>query len=116
MSTCAARPRRCQRLILGGFSNWLQRQAREPMIRTASVALLGGVVCTGPACTGVAWAEDVADFYKAKTFTVVVGHEVGTGFDIYARTLARHLGRHIPGNPAVVVQNMNGASGITAAN
>jgi tripartite-type tricarboxylate transporter receptor subunit TctC len=47
---------------------------------------------------------------------LVVGHEVGTGFDIYARTLARHLGRFIPGNPIVVVQNMNGASGITSAN
>src|SRR5215468_10218806 len=61
-------------------------------------------------------ADEVADFYKGRTFTIVVGHEVGTGFDIYGRTLARHLGRHIPGNPAVVVQNMNGASGITAAN
>jgi tripartite-type tricarboxylate transporter receptor subunit TctC len=46
----------------------------------------------------------------------VVGHEVGTGFDIYARTLQRHLGNHIPGNPVVVVQNMTGASGLTAAN
>src|SRR5256885_16932263 len=61
-------------------------------------------------------ADEVADFYKGKTVSLVVGHEVGTGFDIYARTLARHLGRHIPGNPAVVVQNMNGASGLTAAN
>src|SRR4051794_25139210 len=61
-------------------------------------------------------ADEVADFYKAKGFTIVVGHEVGTGFDIYGRTLARHIGRHIPGNPNVVVQNMNGASGLTSAN
>jgi tripartite-type tricarboxylate transporter receptor subunit TctC len=61
-------------------------------------------------------ADEVADFYKGKTFTIVVGHEVGTGFDIYSRVLARHLGRHIPGNPNVVVQNMNGASGLTSAN
>jgi tripartite-type tricarboxylate transporter receptor subunit TctC len=61
-------------------------------------------------------ADEVADFYKGKTFTIVVGHEVGTGFDIYGRTLQRHLSRHIPGNPAVVVQNMVGASGINAAN
>jgi tripartite-type tricarboxylate transporter receptor subunit TctC len=40
-----------------------------------------------------------SDFYKGKTFTIVVGHEVGTGFDIYGRTLQRHLGRYIPGNP-----------------
>src|SRR3954469_6585612 len=63
-----------------------------------------------------AMADEVADFYKGKTFTIVVGHEVGTGFDIYARTLQRHLGRYIPGNPVVVVQNMTGASGINAAN
>ena len=46
----------------------------------------------------------------------MVGHEPATGFDIYARVLARHLGRHIPGNPNIVVQNMTGASGLTAAN
>jgi tripartite-type tricarboxylate transporter receptor subunit TctC len=61
-------------------------------------------------------ADEVSDFYKGKTFAIVVGHEVGTGFDIYARTLQRHLSRHIPGNPVVVVQNMTGASGISAAN
>ncbi len=61
-------------------------------------------------------ADAVADFYKGKTFTVVVANEVGTGFDIYGRTLARHIGRHIPGNPNVVVQNMVGASGIAATN
>src|SRR5437899_4448149 len=61
-------------------------------------------------------ADDVADFYKGKTFTIVVGHEVGTGFDLYSRVLARHIGRHIPGNPSVVVQNMVGASGVTPAN
>jgi tripartite-type tricarboxylate transporter receptor subunit TctC len=63
-----------------------------------------------------AHADDVVDFYKGKTFTIVVGHEVGTGFDLYSRVLARHIGRHIPGNPNVVVQNMVGASGVTPAN
>jgi tripartite-type tricarboxylate transporter receptor subunit TctC len=61
-------------------------------------------------------ADSVADFYKGRTVTVVVGNEVGTGFDVYARALARHLGRHIPGQPNLVVQNMVGASGITATN
>ena len=61
-------------------------------------------------------ADEAAEFYRGRTVAIVVGHEVGTGFDIYGRVLARHLGRHIPGNPAVVVQNMTGASGITAAN
>jgi tripartite-type tricarboxylate transporter receptor subunit TctC len=64
----------------------------------------------------VAAADNVAEFYKGKTITLVVGNEVGTGFDVYARALARHIGRHIPGQPTLVVQNMVGASGITATN
>jgi tripartite-type tricarboxylate transporter receptor subunit TctC len=61
-------------------------------------------------------ADEVADFYKGRTVSIVIGHEVGTGFDIYGRLLARHLPRRIPGSPNAVVQNMVGASGITAAN
>src|SRR5262245_29344515 len=61
-------------------------------------------------------ADEVADFYKGKTVTIVVGHESGTGFDVYARALQRHLRRHIPGSPGVVVQNMPGLGGIIAAN
>lgn len=61
-------------------------------------------------------AETVAEFYKGRTITIVVGHQAGTGFDIYARVLARHMGRHIPAHPGMIVQNMLGASGITAAN
>jgi tripartite-type tricarboxylate transporter receptor subunit TctC len=61
-------------------------------------------------------AEELSDFYKDKQLTIVVGHEPGTGFDVYARLLGRHIGRHLPGNPNVIVQNMSGASGILAAN
>lgn len=61
-------------------------------------------------------AEPVADFYKGKSVTVVVGHEVGSGYDVYARVLARHLGRQIPGSPNIVVQNMVGAAGMIASN
>lgn len=75
----------------------------------AAVALL---VAAAPSAV----ADDVADFYKGKTLTIVVGHEPGTGFDVYARVLQRHLRRHIPGNPGVVVQNMPGVGGIAAAN
>jgi tripartite-type tricarboxylate transporter receptor subunit TctC len=74
------------------------------------------VACAAALWASTAAADEVADFYKGKTFTLVVGHEVGTGYDVYARTLSRHLGQHIPGNPAVVVQNMVGASGLVAAN
>jgi len=57
-----------------------------------------------------------ANFYEGKTVRVIVGLAAGGGYDLYARTLARHLGKHIPGNPAVVVENMTGAGSIIAAN
>jgi tripartite-type tricarboxylate transporter receptor subunit TctC len=64
-----------------------------------------------------AWAQDaVAAFYKDKTIRIVVGVAVGSGYDINARTLARYLGAHIPGNPAVIVQNQPGAGSLTMTN
>lgn len=56
------------------------------------------------------------NFYQGKTVRIIVGLAAGGGYDLYARTLARHLGKHIPGNPAVVVENMTGAGSIIAAN
>jgi tripartite-type tricarboxylate transporter receptor subunit TctC len=53
-------------------------------------------------------------FYANKTISIVVGYSAGGGYDIYARMLARHCGRHIPGNPNVIVQNMPGAASMTA--
>ena len=66
--------------------------------------------------TGAARADAIADFYKGKTVSVVVGHEAGTGFDIYSRVMIRHMGKYIPGNPTMIVQNMVGASGVVAGN
>jgi tripartite-type tricarboxylate transporter receptor subunit TctC len=63
-----------------------------------------------------AQAQSVAEFYKGKTVQVVVGFGVGGGYDLYARALGRHLGKHIPGQPTVVVQNMEGAGSVRAAN
>jgi tripartite-type tricarboxylate transporter receptor subunit TctC len=83
------------------------------MTRAAFRVAAGVLLALG---TSAVAAENAADFYKGRTVTIVVGHEVGTGFDIYGRVLARHLGRHIPGNPSIVVQNVVGASGIVAAN
>jgi len=51
---------------------------------------------------------------SGKRITIVVGYSAGGGYDHYARTLARHLGRHLPGHPAVIVQNMPGAATLTA--
>lgn len=56
------------------------------------------------------------NFYEGKTVRVIVGLAAGGGYDLYARTLARHLGTHIPGNPAVIVENMTGAGSVIAAN
>jgi tripartite-type tricarboxylate transporter receptor subunit TctC len=63
-----------------------------------------------------AQAQSVADFYRGKTITLTVGYSAGGGYDTYARILARHMGRHIPGNPTIVVQNAPGAGSMRAAN
>lgn len=63
-----------------------------------------------------AQAQSVADFYRGKTITVLIGVGVGGEYDLHARLVSRHLGKHIPGNPAVVAQNMVGAGGINMAN
>jgi tripartite-type tricarboxylate transporter receptor subunit TctC len=56
------------------------------------------------------------DFYKGKTIRFVVGQAAGGGYDLSARTIARHMGKHIPGDPAIVVENMTGAGSLIAAN
>ena len=61
-------------------------------------------------------AQSVADFYRGKTVNVLVGVGVGGEYDLQARLVARHLGKHIPGNPNVVPQNMTGASGLKMTN
>jgi tripartite-type tricarboxylate transporter receptor subunit TctC len=59
--------------------------------------------------SSVSAQDSVAPFYKGRQITVVVGSSPGGGYDIYARLLARHLGKHVPGNPSVIVTNMPGA-------
>ena len=60
--------------------------------------------------------EDVAEFYKGKTVRLLVGIGVGSGYDVNARALARHMGKHIPGNPTIIVQNQPGAGSLTMTN
>ena len=59
--------------------------------------------------------DSAAQFYKGKQITVIVGSSAGGGYDIYARLLSRHMPKHIPGNPAMVVTNMTGAGSNAAA-
>jgi tripartite-type tricarboxylate transporter receptor subunit TctC len=54
------------------------------------------------------------DFYRTRPLTLVVGYAVGGGYDVYARLLARHLPKHIPGSPTIIVQNMPGAGSLRA--
>lgn len=77
---------------------------------TELIAFFGLTILIGPA--GAQTSSD--GFYKGKVVTVIVGTPPGGGFDAYARLFAAHVGRHLPGNPTVIVQNMPGASTITA--
>jgi tripartite-type tricarboxylate transporter receptor subunit TctC len=61
-------------------------------------------------------AQPVADFYRGKSITMLIGYTSGGGYDIYARVLSKHLGKHIAGNPSIVPQNMPGAGSLRVAN
>ncbi|MGE5538281.1 MAG: Bug family tripartite tricarboxylate transporter substrate binding protein [Gemmatimonas sp.] len=61
-------------------------------------------------------AQSVADFYKGRQVSIVIGSEAGAGFDAYGRLVARHLGRYIPGNPTLVALNKPGAGSLTMVN
>lgn len=81
------------------------------------VAALGAAVV--PLALGAvspAAADGVGDFYKGKRATIFVGSAAGGGYDAYARLVARHMGRYVPGNPSIIVQNMPGGGGLTATN
>jgi len=87
----------------------MQRPASLPSLclGTATI-MLGGLL-------GVSSAAS-ADFYQGKTINLVIGYSVGGGYDLYARVLAKHIGKHIPGAPTVVPLNMVGAGSLRAAN
>jgi len=82
---------------------------------TRRVVLGLGAAAMALAFSHPAEAAAPADFYKGRTISVIIGYSAGGGYDLYARVLAQHLGRHIPGNPNVIPQNMPGAGSIKAA-
>src|SRR5262247_2849316 len=84
--------------------------------RPRSLLLCAGLLLAFPATHASAQADAIADFYRGKTVNVLIGVGVGGEYDIQARLVARHTGKHIPGNPLVVPQNMTGAGGIKMAN
>src|SRR5262245_57284601 len=79
-------------------------------VRALAIAL----IASAPAPVG--HAQSAADFYKGKNVDLMIGYSVGGGYDVYARLIARHLGKHIPGNPTVVPKNMEGAGSLRLAN
>jgi tripartite-type tricarboxylate transporter receptor subunit TctC len=74
------------------------------------------LACLLAAGTTAAQADPIADFYRGKTVNVIVGVGVGGEYDLQMRLVARHIGKHIPGNPNVVPQNMTGAGGLKMMN
>src|SRR5215472_2364301 len=94
-------------------------QAARPHARAlvrVTLAVVAGCCLALAAMAMPARAASVADFYRGKTVTLFVGYGPGGGYDVIGRLVARHLGRHMPGAPAVVVQNMPGAGSLAAAN
>jgi tripartite-type tricarboxylate transporter receptor subunit TctC len=79
----------------------------------ARALALAALMC---GAASVAQAQSVADFYKGKSVELMIGYSVGGGYDVYARLIARHMGKHIPGNPLVTPKNMEGAGSLRLAN
>lgn len=76
----------------------------------------GGVALIFTMLTSILYAQTPAEFYKGKVVELYIGYSVGGGYDLYARVLARHIGKHIPGNPTVIPKNMEGAGSLRLAN
>lgn len=87
---------------------------RPPRTLQFCVVIGSGLVLTALAATDTS-AQSVAEFYRGKSITLAISFSPGGGYDLYARTLARHMGKHIPGNPQIVPQNMPGVSGLRVA-
>src|SRR3954471_1337505 len=80
-------------------------------------ALMSITLAVGLAAATSAAAQDAVEaFYRGKTVTVVIGSNIGGGYDAYGRLVARHIGKYIPGRPTVVPSNMGDAGGNTASN
>jgi tripartite-type tricarboxylate transporter receptor subunit TctC len=79
-------------------------------------AIVAAALAAALSATQPTRSAGVEDFYRGKTVSLLIGYSVGGGYDAYGRLLARHLGKHIPGNPAVLPQNMTGAGSLKAAN
>jgi tripartite-type tricarboxylate transporter receptor subunit TctC len=85
------------------------------MLRCATATIMAVACLAASAAKAQDSQDSIASFYRGKTVSIVVGSAVGGGFDTYGRLVGRHLGRFIPGNPTVIVQNIPGAGSNRAA-
>lgn len=87
------------------------------MMRRSSLKVLGlAAAATAALAAMPATADPVADFYRGKTMTMIISSGVGGGYNAFSRTLSRHIGKYIPGNPKFINTNRVGAGGMVAAN
>src|SRR5262245_43391314 len=98
------------------FSGGRWREAPGYGERPMKEVIAAFALATTPMLATHVGAQETSPFFAGKTVRIVVGFSAGGGYDIYARELARYLGQHIPGHPAVVVQNMAGAGSLKAVN
>lgn len=93
-------------------------KGKEIMVRRIALraSAILALLCAVAAPVRSAHAQTAAEFYKGKSVQMIVGYGPGGGYDVYARLLSRYMGKYIPGNPNVVVQNMPGAGSLLAAN
>jgi tripartite-type tricarboxylate transporter receptor subunit TctC len=85
-------------------------------MRIDTGVIFGAVLAAAGCFAAPAGAADAANFYKDNTIAIVMGTGPGASYDLYGRTIAQHLGRHIPGNPKIIVEHMPGAGGVIAGN
>src|SRR5262249_33768892 len=96
-----------------------ERSVRRTRVPRYGLGLLGPVLLVALTVLGVGGTRSVeaqSSPFEGKTIRIVVGFAPGGGFDTYARVISRHMGKHIPGNPTIVVDNQPGAGSLIAAN
>ena len=86
------------------------------MTRYARIGALGIMLLAGALVPKIAAADDIADFYKDRTVTLIASASAGGGYDHYGRTVIKYLAKYVPGKPSMVIQFMPGAGGAKAAN
>jgi tripartite-type tricarboxylate transporter receptor subunit TctC len=87
----------------------MRKQSLHALLLSTAVILMGSA-------SHLAHGEDIAKFYEGKQIKLIIGADVGGPYDAYGRLLGRHLARHIPGSPQLIMQNMPGATSVIAAN